>query len=113
MSKSLNQETCGEISAVNSDELISFLSFKGLYIFKVLDFSGKIFKRVVVTDVPYQHSNDKMEGLKISIDIERNKQMTLSQIKDVLKKANIPFEEFLVHLQISPSVDASNVVYKK
>lgn len=39
--------------------------------------------------------------------------MTLSQVKDVLKKANIPFEEFLVHLQISPSVDASNVVYKK
>lgn len=107
MSKSLNQETCGEISAVNSDELISFLSFKGLYIFQGFP------EKVVFTDIPYQYSNDKMEGLKISIDIERNKQMTLSQIKDVLKKANIHFEEFLVHLQISSSVDASNVVYKK
>lgn len=50
MSKSLNQEACGEISAVNSDELISFLSFKGLYIFQGFP------EKVVFTDIPYQHS---------------------------------------------------------
>lgn len=113
MSKSLKQETCGKIFTVNSDELISFLSYKGLYIFKGSDFSGKNFKKITFTDIPCQYSDDSIKDAKISIDMERNKQMTLSQIKDVLKKANIPFEEFLVHLQISPSVDASNIVYKK